>query len=124
MEDSGEPSKKFEKCNNGCFDFNMTSDDLSKFIAAKIHVYPTKDLEDSDAEVLENDEQEREVADEFTNKRTKYDSLAEFKNAATDSEPRKKSSTLIAKVNEELRRYSSIHKWCKFKAGPCYSEHI
>ena len=77
-------------------------------VAAKIHVYPTKELEASDVEVLENDEQEREAADEFTNKRTKYDPLAEFRNTATDGGPRKKSSNLTAEVNEELRRYNSI----------------
>ena len=32
MEDSREPSKKFEKCTDNCFDFNITSDDLSKFM--------------------------------------------------------------------------------------------
>ena len=77
-------------------------------VAAKIHVHPAKELEDSDVEVLENDEQEREAADEFTNKRTKYDPLAEFRYTATDGGPRKKSSNLTAEVNEELRHYNSI----------------
>ena len=76
--------------------------------AAKLHVYPTKEAEDSDVEVLENDEQEREAAVGHTNKKAKYDPLAEFRNAASDSGARKKSSNLTAEVNEELRRYSSI----------------
>ena len=76
--------------------------------AAKVHMYPANELEDSDVEVLENNGQERETAVEHTNKRAKYDPLAEFRNAATDSESRKKSSNLIAKINEELRCYSSV----------------
>ena len=52
--------------------------------AVKIHVYPTKELEDGDVEVLENNGQEREVAVEHTNGRAKYDTLTEFRNAATD----------------------------------------
>ena len=76
--------------------------------ATKIHVYSTKKLEDSDVEVLENNGQEREAAVEHTNKKAKYDPLAEFRNAAVDSESRKKSSNLTAEVNEELRRYSFI----------------
>ena len=84
----------------------------------KIHVYPTKELEDSDVELLENNGQEREVAVEHTNKSAKYDSLAEFRNAATDGESRKKSSNLTAEVNEQL------HHWCQFEAVLCCSEHI
>ena len=52
--------------------------------------------------VLENDEQEREATVEFTNKRTKYDPLAKFRNVAADNEPRKKSCNLIDEVNEEF----------------------
>ena len=76
--------------------------------AAKIHVYPAKELEDSEVEVLENNGQEREAAVEHTKKRAQNDLLVEFRNAAIDSKSRKKSSNLTAEVNEELRHYSSI----------------
>ena len=76
--------------------------------AVKFHVYPTKVLEDRDVEVLENNGQKREAAIELTNKRAKYEPLAEYRNTATDSESRKKSSNLTAEVNEELRHYSFI----------------
>ena len=62
-------------------------------IVAKIHVHPTKELEDGYVEVLENDKQERETAVELTNKKTKYDPLAEFRNTATDGEPRKSQAS-------------------------------
>jgi len=68
--------------------------------AAKVFVYPTKELEDSDVESLENDEDEREPAVECANKRAKYDPLAEFRNAAVDNERRKKSSNLTAEVRK------------------------
>ena len=71
-------------------------------------MYPTKVLEDHDVEVLENNGQKREAAIELTNKRAKYEPLAEYRNAATDSKPRKKSSNLTAEVNEELCCNSSI----------------
>ena len=74
---------------------------------AKIHVYPEKEFEASDVELIENDEEERWEGVENINKKTKYDPLAEFRNASCVSGP-KKSSNLMAEVNEELRRYSSI----------------
>jgi len=75
-------------------------------IVAKMYVYPDSDeLEDGDIEALEDDEEERqEVA-----KRTKHDPLAEFRNASTGSgSSKKKSSNMMAEVDEELRRYHSI----------------
>ena len=52
--------------------------------------------------------QERETAVKHNKKRVKYDPLAEFRNAATDSESRKKSSSLTAEVYEELHCNSFI----------------
>ena len=54
---------------------------------AKVHVYPIKEPGDSDVEVLENDDQERETSVEHTNKRAKYDPLVEFRNATSDGGP-------------------------------------
>lgn len=36
MEHSGDPSEKTENYNDKCFDFNVTSEDLSKFMEGKI----------------------------------------------------------------------------------------
>ena len=36
VEDSGEPSEKTKKHNDECFDFNVTSEDLSKFMEGEI----------------------------------------------------------------------------------------
>ena len=36
MEDSGEQSEKTDKYNDACFDFNITSEDLSKFMEGEV----------------------------------------------------------------------------------------
>ena len=73
---------------------------------AKICVL-TKEFEESDVELFENDKEERPKTVENINKNTKCVPLAEFRNASSVSRPRK-SSNLTAEVNKELCRYSSI----------------
>ena len=89
--------------------------------AVKFHVYSTKVFEDRDDEVLENNGQKREAATEFTNKRAKYELLAEYRNAATDSKSRKKTSHLTAEVNELRALSQQLHHWCQFETAPCCS---
>ena len=47
--------------------------------AVKFHVCSTKELEDRDVVVLENNGQKREAGIEHTNKRAKYDPLVEYR---------------------------------------------